>query len=229
MTDKDYKVWPIPFETEKQRPELEQLTRAGYLWRDPSEVVEIFERKVADFAGSKYAVAVDCCSHGIFLALKYLNAQGEITVPSRTYISVPTQVVHAGCRVKFEDYQWSGAYQLSPYPVWDGAVRWHKDMYQGGFHVLSFQIKKRIPIGRGGMILTDDLDAYNWLKRASHDGRTPNTNFVNDNITMLGYHYYMTPEDAARGILLMDQTPEMNEDSGNQNSYSDLSTLGIFK
>ena len=102
-------------------------------------------------------------------------------------------------------------------------------MYQGGFHVLSFQIKKRIPIGRGGMILTDDLDAYNWLKRASHDGRTPNTNFVNDDITMLGYHYYMTPEDAARGILLMDQTPEVNDDSGNQNSYSDLSKLSVFK
>ena len=79
------------------------------------------------------------------------------------------------------------------------------------------------------MILTDDLDAYNWLKRASHDGRTPNTNFVNDDITMLGYHYYMTPEDAARGILLMDQTPEVNDDSGNQNSYSDLSKLSVFK
>ena len=46
---------------------------------------------------------------------------------------------------------------------------------------------------------------------------------------MLGYHYYMTPEDAARGILLMDQTPEVNDDSGNQNSYSDLSKLSVFK
>ena len=229
LTDKEYKVWPIELTTEQQRPELEQLTRAGYLWRDPAEVVEIFESKVARFAGSKYAVAVDCCSHGIFLALKYLKAQGEINVPSRTYISIPTQVLHAGCWVKFDDIEWSGVYQLKPYPVWDGAVRWRKDMYQGGFHVLSFQIKKRIPIGRGGMILTDDLDAYNWLRRARHDGRTPKVNFVDDNVAMLGYHYYMTPEDAARGILLMDQTPEMNEDSGNRNSYSDLSTLGIFK
>ena len=229
MTDKDYKVWPIPLETIKQRPELAELTRAGYLWSDPSEVVTLFEQKVAKFAGSKYAVAVDCCSHGIFLALKYLKAQGNIECPSRTYISIPTQIIHAGCNVVFDDYEWSGIYQLKPYPVWDGAVRWRKNMYQGGFHVLSFQIKKRIPIGRGGMILTDDLDAYNWLKRASHDGRTPNTNFVNDDITMLGYHYYMTPEDAARGILLMDQTPELNDDSGNQNSYSDLSKLSVFK
>jgi dTDP-4-amino-4,6-dideoxygalactose transaminase len=229
LTDKEYKVWPIELATAQQRPELEQLTRAGYLWRNPAEVVELFEAKVAQFAGSKYAVAVDCCSHGIFLALKYLKAQGEIIVPSRTYISVPTQVLHAGCWVKFEDYEWSGVYQLKPYPIWDGAVRWQNGMYQGGFHVLSFQIKKRIPIGRGGMILTDDKNAYDWLKRARHDGRTPGINFIDDTVSMLGYHYYMTPEDAARGILLMDQTAKWNEDSGNQNSYTDLSGLGIFK
>jgi hypothetical protein len=79
------------------------------------------------------------------------------------------------------------------------------------------------------MILTDDVDAYNWLKRASHDGRTPNVNFVNDDINILGWHFNMTPEDAARGILLMDQTAEWNEDSGNNNSYTDLSLLDIFK
>jgi hypothetical protein len=39
----------------------------------------------------------------------------------------------------------------------------------------------------------------------------------------------MTPEDAARGIILMDQTPEYNKDTANQSSYSDLSKLGIFK
>ena len=41
--------------------------------------------------------------------------------------------------------------------------------------------------------------------------------------------HYMTPEDAARGILLMDQTPEFNEDTGNSNTYSDLSNKKIFK
>lgn len=229
LVSSGYKSWPVELEYNWQRPELAQLSQAGYQWEDPIEIIELFEKKVASFAGSKYAVAVDCCSHGIFLALKYLNAAGEIEIPSRTYISVPSQVVHAGCQIKFVDYEWSGIYQLKPYPIWDGAVRWRKDMYQGGFHVLSFQIKKRIPIGRGGMILTDDLEAYHWLKRACHDGRTPRTNFIDDNVTMLGYHYYMTPEDAARGILLMDQTSEWNEDSGTDKSYTDLSTMQVFK
>jgi hypothetical protein len=39
----------------------------------------------------------------------------------------------------------------------------------------------------------------------------------------------MTPEDAARGILLMDKTPEINEDISSYKNYSDLSDLQIFK
>ncbi len=46
---------------------------------------------------------------------------------------------------------------------------------------------------------------------------------------MVGWHFYMTPEDAARGILLMDQIPEVNEDTGHSNTYSDLPNKKIFK
>ena len=101
-------------------------------------------------------------------------------------------------------------------------------MYKGGLHVLSFQIKKRIPIGRGGMILTDSIRAYNWLKKASYDGRNLKKDYMKDKITFLGYHFYMTPEDAARGLLLMDMQPKTNEDSGNFNNYYDLSKIKLF-
>jgi len=224
-----YKTWPIQFDYEWQRSELASLANKGYTWQNPNEIVELFERKVANFAGSKYAIATDCCSHGLFLSLKYLKATGEIVIPSHTYMSVPMQIVHAGCKPKFEHVKWSGVYQLKPYPIYDGAVRWRQGMFRGGFHVLSFQIKKRVPIGRGGMILTDNEDAYHWLKRATYDGRTPGTLFTNDNIESLGWHYYMTPEDAARGILLMDQTPLYNDDTANQDSYIDLSTMPVFQ
>ena len=224
-----YKTWPLEIEKQRQRPELYQLTEAGYQWDSPHEIITIFEEKVAKFAGSKYAVAVDSCSHGIFLSLKFLDATGTVTIPSHTYVSVPMQILHAGCNLTFEHINWSGVYQIKPYPIWDGAVRWQQDMYQGGFHVLSFQIKKRIPIGKGGMILLDDYEAYTWLKLASHDGRTPGLNYNNDNIRTVGWHYNMTPEDAARGILLMDQTPLYNDDTANQDSYVDLSIMPVFK
>jgi len=52
---------------------------------------------------------------------------------------------------------------------------------------------------------------------------------MDDDFEILGWHMYMTPEDAARGILLMDKLPEVNEDSGDSNKYSDLSLKAIFK
>tara|TARA_B100002019_G_C21049222_1_gene488376 strand:+ start:14 stop:718 length:705 start_codon:yes stop_codon:yes gene_type:complete len=227
-----YNSWPIgKLPKDWQRPELDIVKKMGYDWEDPRDVIDIFEKKVAKFAGSKYAVSVDCCSNGIFLALKYLKAKGKITIPSKTYVSVPMQIMHAGCKVEFKDIKWSGIYKLEPYNVYDGAVRWTKGMYVGNnaLQVVSFQLKKRIPIGKGGMILTDDIDAYNWLKKASYDGRDLSVYYPEDDFEIIGWHMYMTPEDAARGIILMDQVPEINEDSGDSEKYSDLSKKKCFK
>jgi dTDP-4-amino-4,6-dideoxygalactose transaminase len=104
-------------------------------------------------------------------------------------------------------------------------------MYIGdnSLQVISFQMKKRIPIGKGGIILTDDEEAYKWLKLASYDGRNLNTPYTDDeHITIMGYHMYMTPEDAARGIILIDNVnkdSEIHEDSGNHTNYTDVSNI----
>ena len=66
------------------------------------------------------------------------------------------------------------------------------------------------------------------LKKMSYDGRIPDVPWRDQNISTIGYHYYMTPEDAARGIILMDQIPKKNLDSGNNTTYSDLSTKKVF-
>jgi dTDP-4-amino-4,6-dideoxygalactose transaminase len=224
-----YNPWPLGHIPEsKQRSELQKLKNIGYEFNDPREVVDIFEKKVATFAGSRFAIAVDCCSHGLFLCLKYLKAKGEITIPKQTYVSVPMQIMHAGCKVRFEDQKWVGSYQLQPYPVFDSAVKWTKGMYKEGFEVLSFQIKKRIPIGRGGMILTDDHSAAVWLSKARYDGRDLTIPYPENKYDSLGWHYYMTPEDAARGILLMDSTPEANPDIADWSNYPDLSKQKVF-
>ena len=232
---KEYRVWPLgKLPKELQRPELDQIKDMGYEWEDPRDVVDIFEKKIAAFAGSKYAVSVDCCSHGIFLSLKYLleieeiSYYSRITIPKRTYISVPMQILNAELKPRFKDIEWSGVYQIKPTRVYDGAVRWTKDMYVGdnALQVVSFQIKKRIPIGKGGAIITDDKDAYDWLKLASYDGRDLSLPYDHpDHIKMLGYHMYMTPECCARGLILMHNTPEVNEDSGDSTRYPDVETI----
>ena len=227
-----YSSWPLGrLPKEWHRTELNEVRDLGYNWDDPRDIVRAFEEKVAKFSGSKYAIAVDSCSNGLFLCLKYLKATGTITIPKRTYVSVPMQIKHADCDVNFEDLEWSGLYQLKPYPIYDSATRFTKNMYVGGdaLQVISFQLKKRLPIGRGGIILTDSEEAYNWFCRARHDGRDLNKNYMEDDFDILGWHMYMIPEDAARGIIIMDQLPEVNEDSGGSQNYSDLSTKGIFK
>ena len=147
-------------------------------------------------------------------------------------MSVPMQIMHTGCDVAFEDIEWTGIYQLKPLPIFDAATRFTKGMYVGGdaLQVVSFQIKKRLPIGKGGVILTDSEEAYRWLKLATYDGRDLTTPYTSDDhVQQLGWHFYMTPEDAARGIMLMDMLPEVNEDTGSHLNYFDLSSHQLFR
>lgn len=196
---------------------------------NPFQVVDEFERMIASWAGSKYAVAVESGTAALFLSCVYKKV-GEVTIPTRTYPSVPCSIIHAGGSVKFEDVEWEGMYELAPYGIWDSALRFRKDMYQGGLHCLSFHMKKLLPIGRGGMILTNDKVAYTWLKRARFDGRRE-VPLEDDNFDMLGYNMYMEAEQAVRGIRLFSTIPsEGFEDIDmSKQGYPNLSDYEIYR
>lgn len=212
------------------RNEFELLQEQGLSFQDPFEAVTLFEKKIANHFGAPYAVAVDCCTHALELSLRYLEAQGPIQVPRQTYLSVPMTVLKVGADISWTDAKWNEVYTLAPYPVIDGALSFKKDSYQvGTFLCLSFQQKKTLPIGRGGMILTSDADAAQWLQKASYDGRTRGRPWKNDPVDVMGYHYYMTPEDAARGLLLFNQLSTLEIKGGGFENYPDLSLLEVFK
>ena len=201
-----------------------------YLLSDPWDVVDLFEKKLAEYGGSKYAVAVDNCTDAMFLCLKYLKADGEVTLPKRTYVSVPCTVIHAGCKVKFEDIEWSGAYQLNPYPVWDGATRMQRGMYvKDSYYCLSFHRRKHIPIGKGGMILTDDKRAYEWFKVARYEGRHMDKLYKDDYFDMIGWNMYMPPEQAAEGLELFKGIKDHNDDLETSGMHKDLSEFSIYE
>lgn len=227
-----YNPWPLGKLPEAwQRPEPALIREAGYNWDDPRDIVDIFEAKLADYAGAKYAVVVDCCSNAIFLSLKYrqIKTAEVITIPDRTYVSVPQQIYHAGGNSRVQDIEWSGIYELlGAGGVFDSAGRFTSNMYlgDGALQCLSFQIKKRLPIGRGGAILTDSLEAAEWLKLASYDGRDLRTPYDSKNhVALVGWHYYMTPEDAARGILLLDSLADDLPDTMGSRNYPRLSEM----
>lgn len=231
---KIYNSWPngqVP--QHLQRTELNDLKALGYEFDDAREVIDIFEKKVARFAGSKYAVTTDCCTHALELSLRYLlykrhlNRWDTILIPTHTYISIYMMLKQLDFHVEFEDKKWSGCYRLGNTRVYDGAVRWNKGMYVGvgALQCISFQIKKRIPIGRGGMILCDSKEEYEWFKLARYDGRDMNLAYDHpDHIKMSGYHYYLTPEDCARGIILMDQIKE-EDDTGDSTMYPNVKEM----
>ena len=74
--------------------------------------VKEFEDKISNFFGSPYAVAVDSCTHGIELCLRYTNEK-KINVPKRTYISVPFLAKKLGLELEWKDEIWQNYYTLN--------------------------------------------------------------------------------------------------------------------
>lgn len=195
----------------------------------PYEVVRRFEEELAAYAGSPLAVTVDCCTNAIFLCCRYLGV-GDVTLPSRTYVSVPAAVLNAGGRVAFEDVEWTGGYQLKPYPIYDSALRLRRGMYtRGDFVCLSFSATKAVNVGRGGAILCDSPEAAAWFRLARYMGRheVPHRD---DRYEMVGWNMYMTPEQAARGLQILSRLKEQDviQESGHPSDYQDLSRYEFF-
>ena len=90
---------------------------------------------------------------------------------------------------------------------------------------------KHFKLSKGGAIITDDYQAFLWFKRARYSGRRE-CSYHTDNLDMLGWNFYMMPELAARGLLLMNQfynfdgTPKNNEDL--EIPYPDLSKFEVY-
>lgn len=199
---------------------------------NPYKTVQMFEEEIAEYTGAPYAVSVDSCTNALFLCCKFLNVK-EITIPSKTYLSVPMSIIHAGGEVIFdkrpETNNWSGLYQLNPYPIWDSAKRLTSNMYiSNQFMCLSFHIKKPLPIGKGGMILTDNLEAVTWFKKARYEGRSEKF-YKLDDIDFCGWNMYMIPSLAARGLELMQNYPANVADQNEINGYRDLTEFTVFK
>lgn len=190
-------------------------------------IVKQFEEEVAKFAGAKFGVAMDSCSNALFLCCYYLKVK-TISIPKHTYFSVPCSIIHAGGSVVFDNRKWNGCYRLKPYPIYDSALRFCKNMYiQDSFYCLSFHAKKILNIGRGGMILCDDEDAAQWFRKARMDGRN-DVAMQDDNITMLGWNIYMTPEQAARGLHLLELLKSKKEIPNIHQDYPDLSKFRVY-
>jgi dTDP-4-amino-4,6-dideoxygalactose transaminase len=191
------------------------------------EVVKIFENRVAEFFGAKYAVAVDCCTHGVELCIRYKKVK-TIQVPKHTYISIPFLANKLNIEFQWKDDNWTDYYYLT-HDIIDAAVLWKRNSYiPKTFMCLSFQCQKHLSLGRGGMILTDNEYAAKELKKMTYDGRLPNVPWRDQNIHMMGYHYYMTPETAQTGLDKLDKAIAATPRQWKVTDWPDLSQMKVF-
>lgn len=74
-------------------------------WLTMGEETIKFEEEFADYVGAKYAITVNSCTSGLFLALKALRIKegDEVIVPAFTFAATANVVVHCGATPVFAD------------------------------------------------------------------------------------------------------------------------------
>jgi dTDP-4-amino-4,6-dideoxygalactose transaminase len=190
-----------------------------------------FETKIAEFFNAPYAVAVDSCTHGIELCLRYTK-ETKISVPKRTYLSVPFLAEKLNIERTWRDEEWEDYYTLNygDKRIIDAAVLWKPNSYiPNTYMCLSFQYQKHLSLGRGGIILLDNENDANQLKKMSYDGRLPFIPWREQNIDTIGYHYYMTPETAKLGLDKLEEAINIKPKKWVVNDWPDLTEMDIFK
>jgi len=193
------------------------------------EPVAKFEEAIASYFGAPYAVAVDCCTHGIELCLRQQNVK-SFSTPKRTYISVPFLGQKLNIEHTWRDEVWQDFYYLGGTNIIDAAVLWKKDSFiPNTYMCLSFQYRKHLSLGRGGMILTDNKNVANELKKMSYDGRIPVVPWREQDISTVGYHYYMTPETAQLGLDKLQNAIDTEPTQWTVTDWPDLTQMEIFK
>ena len=213
---------------------------------DNFQFINEFESALCNYTGFSYAVCVDCCTNAVLLSLEMLNRAHVIqkdnivlNIPSRTYMSIPMTLKNNGWNIQLVDRKWEGFYEIGSTRVFDSATDFHSNMaedyHKDSIVCISFQQKKRLALGRGGAILLNNYIQYKYLTRLRYDGRNARMSDKKeietfpDNI-ICGYHCYMEPEKAAKGILLLNQSnllpPYIKHTS---EEYPDLLNLPVFK
>lgn len=195
------------------------------------ETITTFEKRLSNFFGSKHAICVDSCTHGLELVLRYRNEK-KIIVPKRTYLSVPFLAYKLNIERKWKDENWEDFYAINDgdRKIIDAAVLWEENSYiPTTFMCVSFQYQKHLSLGRGGVILLDNDEDVLILKKMSYDGRVPNLPWREQNIDCVGYHYYMTPETAKLGLDKIDDAIKNKPKKWKVSDWPNLTEMKIFK
>jgi perosamine synthetase len=79
----------------------------------------------------------------------------------------------------------------------------------GDYGVFAFYPNKQITTGEGGMIITDDADAADYMRALRNQGRAPGDTWLRH--TYLGYNYRLDEMSAALGLSQMARLEDLLE------------------
>lgn len=191
-------------------------------------LVREFEQTIADYFGAPYGVATDCCTHALELCIR-LTKPTSVASPEWTYPSVPMTFIKLGLLWHWQDIKWTQNYTIPGTNIIDAATQWQENSYQSGtFMCISFQHQKHLSLGRGGMILCDNANDAQNLRKMSYDGRDTTSSWYEQDISSVGYHYYMTPETAQQGMSKFESVRDQTPVIWNWEKYRYLPSLEVF-
>lgn len=204
------------------------------------DFIRLFESRLSEYTGFNEAVCTDCCTNALLISLealyknKSIDKSKTLGITCYTYMSIPMTLMNNGWKINLTDDKWHNSYQLGQTNVYDAATDLHENMINDYNHnaivCVSFQQKKRLSLGRGGVILLNDKKMAALFRRLVYDGRNPyiadyDEITISPNDIICGYHCYMDPEKAAIGITKLNQINLQPYKPLNYTDYADLRKL----
>lgn len=224
-----------PFLGEEEKNAATRVLDSGILTMG-KEVYQL-EEEFAAYVGSKYAVAVDSCTSGLFLSVFYAGGT-SINIPALTFCSVANSILHANKKVSFRDIYYVGhAYELEGsnlLQIYDSAHELHRGCYKkGSLQCFSFYPTKLIGSCEGGMIATDNKDFVDWAQiMRSHGKVGSNWDYK---VVLPGYKLNMTDMQAAiareqlKKLDLANQDRKSIMDRYNKNLKEHATSLHLYR
>ena len=235
----------IPFyKSELGKEEIKAISdviKSGWVVLGPKS--QEFEEKFAEYVGAKYAVFVDSGTSALLLALEYKTRDGYsvlTSTPSFTFTATAEAIINTGNIPVFvdvsldtfcvDDKDNSGALLSLPVhltgnkaklsaPIYDSAHRIEKNDVKGSkaLWCYSFYATKNLTTVQGGMVATNDKNAYEWLKMARDHGLDMGTKerytgkYKQYDVNFVGYRVKGDDLRAVIGLEQLKKLPEMTE------------------
>lgn len=190
--------------------------------------VEEFEREIARFFGAPYCVATDSCTSAVELCLRLKKAT-HIVCPKHTYVSIPMLAEKLRIALLWNNENWKEYYNVYA-NIFDAAVLFRKDSYiSGTMMCVSFQYAKHLSVGRLGCILLDTYLNAELLRKMRYDGREPDKPWREQDIEIMGFHYYPQPELCQIGLDKLDEAIATQPKKWTVEDYPDISKFKVFQ